>query len=308
MVTGRRWKAIPGKKLAEDLLELQERFNFNVMRFQDANFGVAEKRSNEFTETLIEHGSPFWWSGCYEIETIARYKKESLDKLQESKCHMVSLGAEAGSAEQQAVIKKNIDTGHFETSLRAMYERNITTGCSWIIGYPGETEESMFSTLRRAAEMKLKFPRAASDVFPFRPIPGTEDFDKAVRLGYKAPRTLEEWGGCLEYRESFDDIQIPEDVLRTWKRYGVASTFYDGLAMEGAEWFRAALKKISAWRLRTGNYGFPLEHKAFHTYVKLTKQTKADKLNAAAQEMAAPGLDQTVGLTTSAPVYTRPGA
>ena len=308
MVTGRRWKAIPGKKLAEDLLELQERFNFNVMRFQDANFGVAEKRSNEFTETLIEHGSPFWWSGCYEIETIARYKKESLDKLQESKCHMVSLGAEAGSAEQQAVIKKNIDTGHFETSLRAMYERNITTGCSWIIGYPGETEESMFSTLRRAAEMKLKFPRAASDVFPFRPIPGTEDFDKAVRLGYKAPRTLEEWGGCLEYRESFDDIQIPEDVLRTWKRYGVASTFYDGLAMEGAEWFRAALKKISAWRLRTGNYGFPIEHKAFHTYVKLTKQTKADKLNAAAQEMAAPGLDQTVGLTTSAPVYTRPSS
>ena len=88
----------------------------------------------------------------------------------------------------------------------------------------------------------------------------------------------------------------------------MASTFYDGLAMEGAEWFRAALKKISAWRLRTGNYGFPIEHKAFHTYVKLTKQTKADKLNAAAQEMAAPGLDQTVGLTTSAPVYTRPGS
>ena len=103
-----------------------------------------------------------------------------------------------------------------------MYDRGITTGCSWIIGYPGETEESMFATLKRAAEMKFKFPRAASDVFPFRPIPGTEDFDKAVRLGYKAPRTLEEWGGCLEYREEFDDIQIPEDVLRAWKRYGVA--------------------------------------------------------------------------------------
>ena len=72
--------------------------------------------------------------------------------------------------------------------------------------------------------MKLKFPRAASDVFPFRPIPGTEDFDKSVRLGYKAPRTLEEWGGCLEDREAFDDIQIPEALLRTWKRYGVAAT------------------------------------------------------------------------------------
>ncbi|QDV05660.1 B12 binding domain protein [Planctomycetes bacterium Poly30] len=308
MVTGRRWKAIGGKDLAERLLELHDRFNFNVMRFQDANFGVAEKRSNEFTDTLIEAGSPFWWSGCYEIETIARYKKESLDKLQQSKCHMVSLGAEAGSEEQQAVIKKNIDTDHFETSLKAMYDRGITTGCSWIIGYPGETEESMFATIKRAAEMKLKFPRAASDVFPFRPIPGTEDFDKAVRLGYQAPRTLEEWGGCLEYREEFDDIQIPEDVLRTWKRYGVASTFYDGLAMEGAEWFRAVLKKVSAWRLKSGRYGFPIEHKAFHAYVKLTKQTRADKLGKAAHEVMHPGIDQTAGVTTSAPVYSRPSA
>ena len=308
MVTGRRWKAIPGRLTAERLLELHDRFKFNVMRFQDANFGVAEKRSNEFCDTLIDAGAPFWWSGCYEVETIARYKKESLDRLQESKCHMVSFGAEAGSAEQQAVIKKNIDTGHFESSIREMYDRNITTGCSWIIGYPGETEESMFETLRRASEMKYKFPRAASDVFPFRPIPGTEDFDKAVRLGYRAPRNLEEWGGCLEYKESFDDIQIPEDVIRTWKRYGVASTFYDGLAMEGAEWFRAVLKRVSGWRLKTGRYGFPIEHKAFHSYVKLTRQTKEDKLASAAEDIAAPGLDRTVGLATSAPVYTRPEA
>jgi anaerobic magnesium-protoporphyrin IX monomethyl ester cyclase len=301
IVTGRRWKAIGGADLAGRLLELHDRFKFNVMRFQDANFGVSEKRSNEFTDTLIAAGSPFWWSGCYEIETIARYKEESLDKLQASKCHMVSLGAEAGSAEQQAVIKKNIDTGHFETSLAAMYNRRITTGCSWIIGYPGETEESMLATLGRAAEMKYKFPRAASDVFPFRPIPGTEDFEKSVKLGYKPPRTLEQWGGCLEYRESFDDIQIPEDVLRTWKRYGVASTFYDGLAMEGAEWFRAALKRISGWRLRTGNYTLPIEHKAFHVFVKLTRQTKKDKLERARAQQPV-RLDRTPGVTPSAPI------
>ncbi len=36
LVTGRRWKAIPGKLLAERLLDLQDRFKFNVMRFQDA--------------------------------------------------------------------------------------------------------------------------------------------------------------------------------------------------------------------------------------------------------------------------------
>jgi len=35
MVTNRRWKALPGKLLAERLLECKERFNFNIVRFQD---------------------------------------------------------------------------------------------------------------------------------------------------------------------------------------------------------------------------------------------------------------------------------
>ena len=34
-VTGRRWKAIPGKQLAEEIAELQDRFKFDVLRFQD---------------------------------------------------------------------------------------------------------------------------------------------------------------------------------------------------------------------------------------------------------------------------------
>ncbi len=297
LVTGRRWKAMPGGMLAERLLELHDRYDFNVMRFQDANFGVAEKRSNEFCDKLIEAGSPFWWSGCYEIETIHRYKQESLDKLPASRCHMVAAGAEAGSKEQQEAIKKNIDVTHFEYSLNEMNKRGITTGTSWIIGYPGETPESMLETIRVAAEMKYRFPRSASDIFPFRPIPGTVDFDKSVELGYQPPRTLEEWGACLEYKLDVDDLQLPEDVVRTWRRYGVASTFYDGLAKEGGDLMRRMMQRISGWRLRKGNYSFPVEHKLFHAYSRLRRNNDTI-LNANSAE----NLDRTPGVTPSAPV------
>jgi radical SAM superfamily enzyme YgiQ (UPF0313 family) len=40
-LTGRRWKAIPGKQLAEEIAELQQRFKFDVLRFQDANFEIG---------------------------------------------------------------------------------------------------------------------------------------------------------------------------------------------------------------------------------------------------------------------------
>ena len=216
--------------------------------------------------------------------------------MQEARCHMISVGAEAGSQEQQKNIKKNINVGHFEYSLRQMNDRGITTGCSWIIGYPGETEESMMETIRVAAEMKYRFPRSASDIFPFRPIPGTEDFDKSVGMGYQPPVSLEDWGGCLEYKLEIDDLQLPDDVVQTWKRYGVASTFYDGLAMEGAETIRKAMKWISGWRLKRNRYSFPLEQKLFHMYVRLTKPQGKRAVT------TDPQLDRTPGVTPSAPV------
>ncbi len=293
-VTGRRWKALPGELLAERLLECQERFNFNVMRFQDANFGVAEKRSNEFCETLITADAPFWWSGTYEVESLVRYKPESLDKLRDSRCHMVSPGAETGSREQQARIKKNIDTDHIEVAMREMFERGITTGTSWIIGYPGETKEAMLDTLKAAANIKHRFPGSASDIFPFRPIPGSEDFRAAVELGYQPPASLEEWGSVLEYKYDVENLILPEDIARLWRRYGVTATFFDGLAQEGAGPLRRLMKSISAWRLKNSCYTFPIEHKLFHAFVSLIGQTREDVINTPPPDtLTAPNATQT---------------
>ncbi|MEZ5976623.1 MAG: radical SAM protein [Planctomycetota bacterium] len=270
IVTGRRWKAIPGDQLAEQLFELQDRFKFNHVRFQDANFGVAEKRSNAFCEALIEKGAPFWWNATYEIETIARYKEHSCDLLRDSKNHLVILGAEAGSKEQQERIKKKIDLeNHLELALRRIYDRGIQTGTTWIIGYPGETRESMLATIDMAATMKHKFPGSASDIFPFRPIPGTEDFDRAVELGqYVPPTSLEEWGACLEYKYSSDASRLPDDIVERWRRYGSTATFYDGLAGHGSKRLRKLMQRIAGWRLERGEYRFPIEQKLYDVYAR----------------------------------------
>ena len=156
----------------------------------------------------------------------------------------------------------------------------------------------MMETIRVAAQMKYRFPRSASDIFPFRPIPGTEDFDRAVELGYQPPRTLEDWGSCLEYKLEIDDLQLPEHVVRTWRRYGVSSTFYDGLAKEGIDVIRRVMQRLAGWRLRTGRYAFPVEQKLFHAYVKLTRQDRGHVLNQNTDE----NLDRTPGVTPSAPV------
>ncbi len=271
-LTGRRWKAIKGTALGEEIAELQDRFKFDVLRFQDANFGVAEKRTREFCESLIENKVPIHWNGTIEVETIMHYKEETLDLLQESKCHLLWLGAETGTAEMQERIKKHIKIEHIPAAIGKLADRGIIPGTFWIIGYPGETQESMEETLRKAAAVKYKYPLAGSEVYPFRPIPGTEDFNQAVSLGYVAPDDFESWGDCFEYKYNSQNTPIPASVLHTWDRYNNTAAIYDQHVSEGPEWMRKALSKIAGWRLSRGSYGMPVEQKLFHMYVKATGQ------------------------------------
>lgn len=274
LITGRRWKAIPGRQLAEEIAELQQRFGFDVLRFQDANFGVAEKRTKEFCEALVDLKVPIHWNGTIEIETIMRYKEETLDLLEDSKCHLLWLGAETGTKEMQERIKKHIDIDHIPEAIGKLAKRNIVPGTFWIIGYPGETRESMEETLKRAASVKYAYPIAGSEVYPFRPIPGTEDFDAAIKLGYEPPKDFAEWGDCFEYKYNSQNTPIPEDIRQTWTRYNNTAAIYDQYVQEGPLWMRKLLSKMAGWRLQRGSYEFPIEQKLFDLYVRATGQTQ----------------------------------
>ena len=275
LITGKRYKAIPGDVLAEEIAELQQRFKFDVLRFQDANWGVAEKRTKAFSDKLAGMELDLYWNGTIEIETIARYKQETLDALEASKCHLLWLGAETSSEQMQKRIKKEIEIKNIPYAIGELARRKIVPGTFWIIGYPGETPESMAQTLRMAAEIKYRWPLAGSEVYPFRPIPGTEDFDAAIRLGYQPPKDFHEWGKCFEYKYNSHNTPLPEDIRETWRLYNNTAAIYDMHVTEGPRWMRKLLSRIAGWRLKNARYSFPIEQKLFDLYVRATGQTQA---------------------------------
>jgi anaerobic magnesium-protoporphyrin IX monomethyl ester cyclase len=249
-IAGRRWVSLDADVLCDRLFELHRKHPFDVLRLQDANFGVQEKRTRRFCERLIEYGSKFFWNGTIEIKQICQYSEDTLDLLKKSKCHLMITGAEAATEETQKLIRKNIKEGWTDKAIGRMHERGIQFGVTYIIGYPNETVDSMYETIYQAAEMKTKYPTCTSEVFPYRPIPGAVFWKGAIESGYVAPQTFEEWGRYFDYKFNSWWGQVPAEVQRVWKNYTSLAPWFDGLS-GGKGPFSRILRKRAGTRLKS---------------------------------------------------------
>jgi radical SAM superfamily enzyme YgiQ (UPF0313 family) len=182
--------------------------------------------------------------------------------MKESGCHLAWFGAEASTEETQKLIKKNIKAGLTDRAMARMHERNIKSGLTYIIGYPGETPDSMRATILEAAEMKWKYPSCSAEVFPYRPIPGSGFWKPSLEAGYVPPRTFEEWGKFFDYKFNSWFGQIPPEIQKLWRRFTVLAPWFDGIA-GGKGPVSKLLRRSAGWRLRNSRYEAPVEFKAF---------------------------------------------
>jgi len=273
-LTDLRWKAMPGDRMLDDLCELHERWGFHTVRFYDANWGVSEKRVKAFSEGLLERGVEFFWYPLMQAHSICNYAPSTLDAMKASGLYVLNIGAETGDPQRMREIGKHKELDENLRAALEMDKRGITAWMTHIIGYPGESSESMMNTLRQCFEIAATAPTARPTVWPFRPIPGIELYQKALDLGYEPPPNLEEWGTMEDYHLNRSwNGNVPDDVMRLRNLFEHFSTLKFGLARGRVGWW----EKRAARRLRDTDFRFGrLEAKAFDVYQRLTSRFAPD--------------------------------
>jgi radical SAM superfamily enzyme YgiQ (UPF0313 family) len=278
-VTDRRWKAMPAERMLDDLSELKQRWNFDIVRFHDANFGVMEKRTRDFAEGMLNRGLKFWWNSFIETHSILHYKPDTLDMMVASGMYIAEIGAEAGTNEMMKLIGKPIHDDDNVLGAMELDKRGICSSLTYIIGYPGEPKESMLATIDQCRRVHVACPRSRATVWPFRPIPGTAMWDQSIEQGFVPPTRLEEFGRLGQYHlEETWQGRIPDDVKLARKMYHHYATLNYGLARGRKGWWEKRAKK----RLERGELlgGFPsarVEAKAFDVYNRVTKKLFGSK-------------------------------
>ncbi len=269
-VTNRRWQGMPPERMVDDIAEINERFDFDVLRFFDANWGVNERRVRGFCESAVERDLGITFMALMEPHSILRYDPTTVDLMAEAGCYVVNIGAETGSDELMEKIGKLTRGDDNMNSVVELANRGIDSYLTYIIGFPYETREEMFATIEQSRRVAAATPLAHPWIWIYQPIPGTPMYEQSLEQGFIPPDDLFGWGEFGEYHisPSWPD-RIPPDVMHRRQLYQHFFTLAHGLTRGKVGWW----EKRAQRRLQRDDWrrGARFEAKIFDLYFKLAR-------------------------------------
>jgi anaerobic magnesium-protoporphyrin IX monomethyl ester cyclase len=281
-----RWKGKPAELIYQDVVSLKEKYGVNAIEFHDNNFFVSEKRVVEFAELIKDH-KMVWW-GEARIDTMNKYKDESLQLISEAGCKMIFYGAETGN---DAILKK-MDKGGTQSAAQIaefaarLKKFNIIPEYSFVLGTPADTEEEVnkqidddIAFIRKIKEIN---PATEIIIYTYSPVPteGSEMFERVKKTGFAFPQKLEDW-----ISPQWENFDLRRNPLTPWlKPYmidkirnfeSVLNAYYPTVSdIRMTSRKKRFLKILSSWRYGLRFYSLPKEIRLFQVLWKYRQPEK----------------------------------
>jgi radical SAM superfamily enzyme YgiQ (UPF0313 family) len=232
-VYGQSYRRRSAKHVADELEWIQKNYQVDTIWFVDDVFTVSHKWLKEFRLELEARKL----SVAYECITRAdRMNAEVIEELKLSGCFRVWIGAESGSQKVIDLMDRRVDVMQVRDMIRLSQANGIQAGTFIMVGYPGETEEDIFETVKHLKD-------SDPDIFTITvayPIKGT-------------PLYLEvenDFIQDLPWETSTDrDIDFKRTYPRKYYNYAVRHIVNEvnaGKALKNKQWGRLAKLKLKS--------------------------------------------------------------
>jgi len=131
--------------------------NVQNVVFIDDTFNVPFPRFKEICRLMIRKKYPFNWFSYFRCSNS---DQEAIDLMAESGCKGVFLGIESGSPTILTNMNKAATIEKYHRGIEMLRQRNIMTFGSFILGFPGETEETVEETISFIKDARPDYYRA----------------------------------------------------------------------------------------------------------------------------------------------------
>ncbi len=199
--------------------------------FDDDNLLFDRKYLYQLLDLLERSGLEIPFTCQSRVDTV---DEERLARLKKAGCTHIMYGIESGSQKILDAMKKGITVEKIKDTIKKTNRMGIKTMGFFILGYPGETEETLKESLALISELKL-FDIGA---FYFTPLPGSEIYPKVCDYG--------------TFKEDFSKENSLENIVfipkgtdeKTLKKY--MDMFYNSCYARPYQ-FVLAYKRFSSW-------------------------------------------------------------
>jgi len=252
----RGWYGLDPARMAQELTAHHQRYRFEEIAFQDETFFTSRDRVEAIADAFIAAGfaERVAWTATMRADQGARLDDDLLAKCKRSGLRRVMIGVESGSPEMLKRIKKDITLEQVYASTERMARHGIGAILNFIVGFPGESDESVQQSLDVAARLRAMSPGFEVALFYFRPYPGNPIADELLREGYQFPATLEAWAD-FDYIGGREAWVTPAQWQHV-ERFKFYQRYAFGHNRHPLRW---PLRLVSRWRVNRRFYSFPFE-------------------------------------------------
>ncbi len=176
----------------------------SLINFFDANFLLHTDRTMELFAQCRQNGLFFDAICSSRVDSVLQMEDQTLRDLQQQGIVSIFFGVESGSPRILQLINKQITKEMVIELNRKLQDLGIKPHYSFMAGFPTETKDDFAQTLALIDRLKSDNPRAVIwKLNSYTPYPGTPLYEVALREGFVAPATFEDWSRVHFYTGNY---------------------------------------------------------------------------------------------------------
>lgn len=193
-----------------DELKLLKKLGINYIHMYADLFTLSRDQVVRLCELMIKENLQIKWTCNSRVDYV---DEEMLSLMGKAGCWMIAWGIESGNFDILKRAHKGADPAKAARALRWARNAGIKNWGYFIIGLPGETEE----TIRQTIDFSKKLPLDIALFHIAAPYPGTPFFFQVVENGWFRPGTRWEEVDMDRYTV-LDYPQLPAERLEYWQK------------------------------------------------------------------------------------------
>lgn len=214
-------------RIIADIRFYKEKYGVTNFVFKDSTFTAKKKWAMEFCQRLIDEKLDIKWRCNTRANLVP---PPLLNAMARAGCYVINFGVESGDEATLKRIEKEVDLEEVVDAFERCRKLGIRTYATFLMGNPGETDESA----RRTLQFSKRIRPSLCMFFVSTAYPGTPMYDDALAAGEVEPRWWAKqsfdasknsafqvrWGwtdaGALKFANGFDAEYWQRKATRAW--------------------------------------------------------------------------------------------